>query len=402
MKWDNTKTIQYRVDGGNMGSLTNASAVASVTRAFQTWGSVPGVALSTRNIGAILGTDGNVDTSTEFDSVMSSCDAGTQSPVILDDGTLVKQLTGDSNVLGFSGPCYIDSTTGTIQSAFSVLSAPSSMPTNYADAEVVHEIGHFLGLDHTDVRQPLDTGTTQADIDNGPTMFFQLFTPNMSTLAADDKAWITKLYPAANYNSLYGTISGQIFFSDGTSPVQDVLVIARSVSDPHVTVVSNISGYRFTPSPGQKISADYMPCVPATACTNGTWGDNPESKVGSHDPGLIGLYEIPVPPGQYTIEVRALGQDGKLGPFDPVLPMPGPEEYWDQDESNSDWDSSPGAYIADANPGRVTVAAGQTTANIDVILNGTEPTYDVFDQPSANNTPSVRQQTNSAMSGGAQ
>jgi hypothetical protein len=126
-----------------------------------------------------------------------------------------------------------------------------------------------------------------------------------------------------------------------------------------------------------------MPCVPATDCTGGTWGDNPESLIGSHDPALIGKFEIPVPPGQYTVEVRALGQDGKLGPFDPVLPMPGPEEYWDVNESDHDGAAVLGFTLADLTKDVITVAAGQSVNNIDVILNGTEPTYDLFDQPTA-------------------
>jgi hypothetical protein len=400
MKWDNSKVIQYRVDGGNMGSLANANAVSSVNRAFQTWSSVPGVALITQNVGAIQGTDGNVDNAAEFDTVIASCDSGTQSPIILDNGVLVQQLTGDSNVLGFSGPCKIDQATGTIQSAFSVLSAPTNVPTNYLDAEIVHEIGHFLGLDHTDVRNPIDGGgTTQGDVDNVPTMFFQLVNPGMSTLAVDDKAWIAKLYPAANYNSLYGMITGEIFFSDGTSPVQDVLVTARSISDPYVTVVSSISGYRFTPSPGQKITTDYMPCVPATDCTNGTWGDNPESIVGSHDVALIGFYEIPLPAGQYTIDVQSLGQDGKIGPINPVFSMPGPAEFWDQNESDHDSSTANADNFVDLARDPVTVVAGQKISGIDIILNGTEPTYDIFEQPAAVPTGA---QTKATAKGGAQ
>lgn len=380
MLWDNSKIIHYRVDGGLLGPLANATAITHVNQAFQKWVQVPGASLQLQNDGAIQGVaDGNVDTAAEFNSVLSTCDSGQQSPIILDNGVLVQQLTGDANVLGFSGACNIDSATGHITSAFSLLGAPPDLSTALLDAEIVHELGHFLGLDHTDTRRNF-TGTEQADIDGTATMFYLLLTPNMSTLKPDDKAWIAKLYPSATFNSTYGTITGQVLFSDGISPVQDALVIARSLADPHVTILSSISGYRFTPSPGQKFSTDYMPCVPATECTGGTWGDNPDSTVGSHDPALIGFYEIPVPPGQYQIEVHRLLDDGSLGPFDPPLPFPAPEEFWNADESNHDWDTSAGYIVADANPGTITVSAGQIVSGINIILNDQNATYDVFEQ----------------------
>lgn len=395
-RWDNSQTIQYRVDGGKLGTQANGTAITTVNNAFATWTQIPGVKLAVQNLGAIQGvTDGDVSTAAEFDAVSATCDAGTQSPIILDDGTLVQALTGDPNVLGFSGPCNIDPATGTIKSAFSLLSGPTGISSGELTAEVVHELGHFIGLDHTDTIKTFQS--TPVSFSTYPTMFYLLESASMSTPKADDKAWLANLYPASNYSSLYGMITGQVLFSDGVTPVQDVLVIARSASDPNNTVIASISGYRFTPSPGQKISADYMPCVPATACTGGTWGDNPDSRVGSHDPTLIGRFEIPVPPGQYNIEVHQLGDDGSLGPFDPVLPMPGPEEYWNADESDHDWDNSTGNVLADANPGTVTVAAGQTVANINVILNSTEPTNDVFDQPA---TSSSQQKT--ALQGDAQ
>lgn len=396
-RWDNTKSIHYRVDGGKLGTQANGTAITTVNNAFATWTQIPGVKLTVQNLGAIQGvTDGDVSTAAEYDAVSATCDAGTQSPIILDDGTLVQALTGDPNVLGFSGPCNIDPATGTIKSAFSLLSGPVGISSGELTAEVVHELGHFIGLDHTDTGKTFE-GTSQADIDGTPTMFYQLITPLMATPKTDDKAWLAKLYPASNYASLYGTITGQVLFSDGVTPVQDVLVIARNTSNPHTIAVANISGYRFSSNPGQKISTDYMPCVPATECTGGTWGDNPGSSNGSHDASLIGLFEIPVPPGQYTVEVHALGDDGSIGPFDPVLPMPGPAEYWNSDESNHDWATVTGWLLADANPTPITVAAGQTVANINIILNDTEPTYDVFEQPA---TPSASRQT--APEGGVQ
>ncbi|HWR14027.1 MAG TPA: hypothetical protein VN577_04310 [Terriglobales bacterium] len=380
--WDQSAPVQYRIDGGPLGLLTNLGASTSVSNAFQQWTQVPGSALTTQNAGSIQGVaDSDVSTVAEYDAVSASCDAGEQSPIIFDNGVLIGQLTGDSNVLGFSGTCKI-SAQGKIQTALTFLSQPSDMPTAYLQVEILHELGHFLGLEHTDVLAPFETGWTQTDIDNTPTMFYNLITPTSATLKPDDKAWFAKLYPGQNFSSYYGNISGDILFRDGITPVQGMLVIARRVGETHVTAFSSVSGYRFTNNIGQRYTSDYLPCVPASACSGGTWGDNPGSEFGSHSPTLAGRYDIPVLPGRYTIEVRSLSDSGSMGPFYPSAPIPGPEEYWETQESNADWDMFH-SFNWLAQPGSVNVAAGQTVSGISIILNGTDETYDIFDSPPA-------------------
>lgn len=360
--WDNSKPIQYRTDGGPLGIITNASANSLVAQAFQQWTQVPTATLSVSRIGNILGVvGGDVNTLAELDAVIGSCNAGTQSPIVYDnDGSLLQQLTGDSGVLGLSGPCAL-SASGKIQSALSLLGNPSFLPQNLVPAIMTHEFGHLLGLDHTDIREP-STGSTQADIDAIPTMYWQLITARQNTLEVDDKAWISKIYPSSSFASQYGSITGHVYFSDGKYPAQDVLVIARSVSDIHDIVVSSISGFRFTGNLGQPYTADYLPCTPSTACAGGTLGANPGSQFGSHDPSLIGTYEMAVPPGQYTIEVRAISA-GSIGPISPFLPLPGT-----------------GATV----PGVLTVQPGQALSDINIILQGTDPPFDIFEHPQAN------------------
>jgi hypothetical protein len=200
-------------------------------------------------------------------------------------------------------------------------------------------------------------------------------------LSPDDAAWISKLYPNASYAGNYGTISGTIFFSDGISQLQGANVIARAADDPSTPqdesrrmAVSVISGFLFTGNPGQSITAD----VPDPLEHND--GGSPN---GSRRPQLIGHYEIPVPPGTYTVEVEsifgAFQSDSGIGPLSPPVPLPGPAEFWNKDESAFDFPLQQDV---------ITVHAGDNITGIDIILNKTPGRFDdnedsgaLFDPP---------------------
>jgi hypothetical protein len=384
--WDNSVPIRYTTDGGNLGPWDNSFANARVAAAFAVWGSVPTAHLTFQRVGPISGVP-DVTTVEQFDQVLGSCQSGIQTPIIYDtNGSLFTQLT-DPNVIGFSAPCFLTQA-GKIQTAFTALNGTA---TNLMDATMVHEFGHLLGLDHTQLDCRV-SGCSPEDNANIPIMFPIIFSDIVS-LATDDKAWISKLYPGPTFNTQYGTITGRVLFSDGISPVQDGVVIARQVSHSPATVadqsavvaVSGLSGYRFTGNPGQTYSADYLPCsAPSSACKNGYLSNNTDgSQFGSRDASLIGMYELSVPPGLYTLEVWPIGNGytyNDIGPVDIALDLPGPGEFWNVNESaTDDAFGQPGFDVNSLVLDTVAVTAGGTTSGIDFILNGTAPTADDFD-----------------------
>lgn len=395
--WDTAAMpIRYRVDGGPLSRtpagatvINNASGLARVQSMFQAWQSVPTAAISFTYGGPIQSTgafvDGDVSTVVEFNAVMASCDSGAQNPIMFDaDGSIVRGLGLDPDIIGFAGPCKLDKTSGHIASGFALLNGQFQdgidqgtnfeLTANQFDEAITHELGHLVGLDHSQINVSVLWqlgGCTPDDLAGLPLMFPLAFCParadaGLPILAPDDMAWLSRLYPGATYAANYGLITGVIRFSDGITHAQGVNVIARQVDDPSTPVnesrrvaVSVVSGFRFTGNPGQSLT-----------------GDNVKgNQSGSRDPVLIGYYEIPVPPGTYTVEVESIqpGFTGgsSVGPLDPPIVMPGATpEFWNHGESAFD---DPAAKDA------IQVAPGQTVPNIDVILNRTPPRFDQFE-----------------------
>ena len=408
--WNNSQPIQYRVDTGTLGTLSNATATADLTNAFAVWTQLTTVALSPTNAGAILGvTNGHVATVADFNTVTGSCNNGQQSPMIFDsNGSLFSQLVGDASVIGFTSPCNL-SQDGHIVSAMSVFTGGSGLTEAQQDAVMLHEFGHFFGLDHS--LPGLDPcGTSTADTAALPIMYFQL--TSQTALSPDDKAWISWLYPSASYNSVYGTITGLVNFSDGQSHVQDVLVAAHpamsgtTAGEDRSQAWSSISGFRFTGNPGQPYTANYLACTSASACPHGFYGNNADGdQFGSRNPALLGWFEIPVPAGTYAVEASVINDGGVIGPNNPIIPPPGPGEYWNANESATDANFSTIDCTVPRQLDYITVQAGQVTPNINIILDNTAPTFDIFEgpqPPSSSSTASPSAAPRLAPSGGRQ
>ena len=367
--WSTSSAIPYRTDGGRLSAnVDNAQAQTRVRDMFDVWQDVASAIIRYTRAGAIQDVgafvDGDVNTAVEFNAVEGACNDGSQNPIIYDvDGSLFEDLGQDSSVIGFAGPCAINGN-GEIVSGHAVMNGTfqdgvdsgSNFELTAAefDAAFVHEFGHFSGLDHSQVNvECLSASCTGDRLAGLPTMFPFLVSAEQGSLSTDDSAWISRLYPApggAGFEATHGNITGNVYFSDGESQVQGVNVIARRVDDPLTVGVdeslsvaaSNVSGYRFRFFLGNPIT-------------------NPApSAFGATNPALIGLYEISVPPGDYTVEVETINPafvDGSSVGGPVLLPMPGLAPQ----------------------PVSVNVTAGQTVSADDLVLISTPPRFDVFE-----------------------
>lgn len=368
--WSTAAPISYRTDNGPLSaSVDEATARSRVLAMFTVWQNVGSSNISYNRGGFINSTtgftDGDVDTAIEYDAVDGDCNNGIQSPIIYDtDAAIFNHLGVDeTSVIGFAGPCAFNASN--YLSGLAVMNglfqdgqaAPvQDITAAEFDAAFVHEFGHFSGLDHSQINVNCQNPCSADDLAGLPTMFPLLVSATQGQLSIDDVAWISKLYPqttgAGSFANTHGTITGTVYFSDGQSHAQLVNVIARQVdtvgtgaNENRTTAASVVSGYRFAVFHGNPI--------------NDPGGGGP----GGSAPALIGLYEIPVPPGNYTVEVESIDPgftEGSSvgGPI--LIPMPG---------------------AAPAPIGPITVTAGATTSGHDIVLIGTDPRFDQFEGP---------------------
>jgi hypothetical protein len=366
LTWDPAKMpIQYRLDPGPLSSTIDHNAGAQrIQNMLSVWQGVPTAAISFNNAGPILAsgsyTGGDVSTLSQYNAVVGSCSSGTQSPVVFDaNGSLSSALGMAPEVIGFAHACSFDAA-GHIGTAMITLNGKMQdgvssntqsnpnyeLTANEFDESITHEFGHFIGLDHSQINvNLLDVFDGNCNLDDqagSPLMFpFEVCKARkdvgLPVLAPDDVAWVSKLYPGGNQATAYGIISGIILFPDGVSQFQGVNVIARAVDDPRTPedesrriAVSVISGFLFTGNPGQNVTA-----AMADPLENNTNG----SRYGSRNSQLIGYYEIPVPPGTYTVQVENVDSafTGGSG-MGPLLDNPPGVygEYWNLYESPFD------------------------------------------------------------------
>lgn len=236
--------ITYHVDLGTLGPLSNAEATALVDNCFSQWGNVSTATISFANAGYLP-----VDVTADNYGVYWNSNDG-KNPIVFDtNGSImdaVYGIGGSASILGFAsfsiGSTYIGE-------AFVVLNGVfASVPGNpgVLKATIVHELGHFAGLDHSQINTELAQNGIKTDDRYVPTMF-PFYTDNDSSVAElnpDDEAALTLLYPedAATVDSVYGKISGSVKRADG-SPVLGANVVAVMIGNEEMNRFSSVSDY---------------------------------------------------------------------------------------------------------------------------------------------------------------
>jgi hypothetical protein len=349
LRWVPSNQVEFRIDPGplKVGTTTidHATGAAIVRQAAEKWNQVSTSTLRMVDRG-LLSADVNAN---NYETVFSQLLQGQPiNPFIFDaDGDITRDFLGSGSstgILGFTMILGVDYQAGRFLSGWAVFNGTNvttvSVNNGNFGQTVLHEMGHFLGLDHS---QGLIENWTQRSVTApGRSVPWAKEVPIMfpvggiATLPrdpiADDIAWLSWMYPTTDFLASKGSIKGRVFRRSG-GPFQGANVVAsRAVDNGDGTyaasrenVVSVVSDFLFT----------------------GT-----------------GEFELPgLPPGDYFVHIDPISSQftggSGIGPFD-SRSTGFPRDYYSEEESGED------------NPGLkklIRVEAGQVVEGIEIIAN---------------------------------
>jgi hypothetical protein len=249
VKYNNASAITYKTDLGAMGSFTNTVATNLTSSSFTTWQNVATAQITFTNGGQLAADVTGANYTTFIDKFSDGIN-----PIIFDtDGAIVDALFGagaSNSTIGFAGSSYFTSgpNIGLYSEGQSVMNGKfANNPFTEAQfkATFVHEFGHFIGLDHSQINAPFVGDGNSANDAYIPTMYPTSTDDDthLATLNPDDIAAVSFLYPKANFNTTTGKISGTITRFDN-SVVRGANVVAKSTgADSLTNQVSTVSDY---------------------------------------------------------------------------------------------------------------------------------------------------------------
>lgn len=238
--WDASAAspISVHPESGACGRFSNAQMLASIEENLEEWTSLTTVDLAIDVVaGEIDGVDG-CNYTDYLVGVVGNTDAQNSAnvnddlnPILFDnDGELVDEATGESNgrysILGFANPdgfsvsptdssLYLNIVDG--QALFNCYCLDdgdgnpahddcNDVPVVFTDDDLVftqiHEMGHFLNLDHTQINLSVYTDSTDDNESTLPTMFpVSADAENQKTPNEDDIMAMSALYPSSSFFS---------------------------------------------------------------------------------------------------------------------------------------------------------------------------------------------------------
>lgn len=248
IKWQSSR-ISWSLDRGPLGALTQSEAATMVRNSINKWNGI-----TTSSLVYVEGATLNQDYTGSNFSPQTFFNTGIN-PVMLDNnGEYTKMIFGtgaEKQILGFASPVSIGSQIVFAYAVYNGWFLSTAAGSSQFSAEdyvptILHEMGHFVGLDHAQINRALVANGYSPDNVYVPIMYPTSTDDEVvkQNVTFDDKVSASNAYPAGNGSLTrnYGAIAGSVTFGDGF-PAAGANVIARKVNDQQGTISSCVSGY---------------------------------------------------------------------------------------------------------------------------------------------------------------
>jgi len=263
--WDNSAAISYHPESGICGSFTNAEMRDKLETELARWDGLSDVDLDLSQVAGAIATDvTSADYTTYyvgFDDDGEQYTTGLEdglNPIIFDDdGEIIAEVAGNSNkfnVLGFANPSGFTSDFTEIVDGQAVINCrclagnangeccsggltdcanPVVFSEDETDFTIVHEFGHFLNLDHTQVNaEVIDDGDDDNDDDLATMYPISVNAAEQISPTRDDIVALASLYPSSSFNSSTCTVTGSLLDSSGNElRCADVQAVTTDLAD---------------------------------------------------------------------------------------------------------------------------------------------------------------------------
>jgi hypothetical protein len=244
--------ITLHVEDGTLGTLSNTDANIFINEAFSLWNNVNTSTINLTIDTALINTDINIS---NFESYIPDVDGtvfhsdDNLNPVVYDNnGEIIDAYFGigaSEDIIGFAASIYTFGSSY-FDEGYAVINGKDLGLTNTTfKLLIAHEIGHFFGLDHTQVN--IDNQETYpgfprfcstSNLENYPLMY-PFVCRDVESLHADDVSAVSALYPETNINDNFGILEGRFLDQSGNPVLGANIWVENTVTGETYSVISD-------------------------------------------------------------------------------------------------------------------------------------------------------------------